>query len=665
MILKVAFCLGTIVGGLFAGRTVQAQVPNDTLSHYELGEIVVGPQGSSTEASSVSTTQRVRLADIAQTDVASIDYVLRLVPSAHLQTNSRGESLIYLRGSGERQVSIFFDGALLNVPWDNRIDLSLIPSEVVGEISIAKGVPSVLYGANVLGGAINLTSRQLSNQGAFTQLSGITGSYGSQQARLTWLRRTERFQSTVFAGLSDQNGIGVPDEADLPYSQHSDVRTNTDRRMQSVFGQVAYNVGGGGSIGISLLSLGGKKGVAPEGHLDPEVSRVRFWRYPEWETNMAIVSGQFPIRNGTLRGAAWVSRFGQTIAQYSNASYGERLSTQIDQDDTYGLRLTYLRDFSGKGVLRTAVNWLSSSHEQQDLAIGEIPLLRLFSQRVLSNGIEYTKTGRVNVTVGASMDVFATPKTGDKPDRGPQTGIGVTVGLSHELTPGVTIRGVAGRKVRFPTMRELFGEALGRFLVNPDLVPESSLLTEVAVRIERSETTAEAIVFLNRTHNTIGQRMVLAEGETRPRRQRVNLDGGRILGLEATLVSRIMSSILASCSMTVMRARAVTTNGTEPLVEKPSGVGGCRLSYRSTSGFSVVLEEQYTGEAHGLAQNNEFVTLEPSLVTNIRLAWLILYKQYSAEIFARGNNITDAVTLPQLGLPGPGRAIHGGVQVTF
>ncbi len=665
MILKVAFCLLTMVGSLLAGGAMQAQVPADSLSHYELGEIVVGPQGSLTVASPVSTMQRVRLADIAQSDVASIDYVLRLVPSAHLQTNSRGESLIYLRGSGERQVSIFFDGALLNVPWDNRIDFSLIPSEVVGEISIAKGVPSVLYGANVLGGAINLTSRQLRNQGTFAQLSGITGSYDSQQARLTWLRRMQRFQSTVFVGVSDQNGIGVPDEADLPYSQHTDIRTNTDRRMQSAFGQLAYNVDGGGSIGISLLSLSGKKGVAPEGHLDPEVSNVRFWRYPEWETNMAIVSGQFPVRNGTLRGAAWVSRFGQTIAQYSNASYREQLSTQIDQDDTYGLRLTYLRDFSGDGVLRTAVNWLSSSHEQQDLAIGEAPLLRPFSQRVLSNGIEYTRMGRVNVTVGASMDVFATPKTGDKPDRGPQTGIGVTAGLSHDLTPGMTIRGVAGRKVRFPTMRELFGESLGRFLVNPDLVPESSLLTEVAVRIERGETTAEAIVFFNRTHDTIGQRMVLVEGDARPRRQRVNLDGSRVLGLETTLVSRIMANVLASCSMTIMRARAVTTDGTEPLVEKPSGVGGCRISYRSSAGFSVVLEEQYTGKAHGLAQNNAFVPLERSMVTNIRLAWLVLYKQYSAEVFARGNNITDAVTLPQLGLPGPGRALHGGVQVTF
>ncbi len=665
MILRVAFCLFTIAGGLFVRRTVQAQTPVDSLSHYELGEIVVSLQDSSTVTSPVSTMQRVRLADIAQSDVASIDYVFRRVPSAHLQTNSRGESLIYLRGAGERQVSIFFDGALLNVPWDNRVDLSLIPSEVVGEISIAKGVPSVLYGTNVLGGAINLTSRQLSNQGTFTQLSGITGSYGSQQARLTWLRRTERFQSTVFAGVSDQNGIGVPGEADLPYGQHSDVRTNTDRQMQSVFGQLAYKVGDGGSIGISLLSFGGKKGVAPEGHLDPEVSNVRFWRYPEWETNMAIVSGQFPVRSGTLRGAAWVSRFGQTIAQYSDVSYREQLETQIDQDDTYGLRLTYLRDFSREGVLQLAVNWLSSSHEQQDLAIGEPSLLRLFSQRTLSNGIEYTKAGRVNLTVGASMDVFATPKTGDKPDRGPQTGVGVTAGLSHDLTPGVTIRGVAGRKVRFPTMRELFGEALGRFLVNPDLVPESSLLTEAAVRIERGETTAEAIVFFNRTYDTIGQRMVLVEGEMRPRRQRVNLDGSRVLGLETTLVSRIVPSMLASCSMTIMRAREVTPDGTEPLVEKPSGIGGCSMTYWSAIGFSVVLEGQYTGKAHGLGENNAFIPLERSMVTSIRLAWLILYKQYSAEIFARANNITDAVTLPQLGLPGPGRALHMGVQVTF
>lgn len=659
MILRILFFL--CVAG-----TVQAQVPTDSLIHYELGDIVVRSSGDSPDISSISTMQQVRLAGIAQADAASINPVLRQIPSAHLQTNSRGESLIYLRGAGERQVSLFFDGALLNIPWDNRIDLSLIPSEVVGEISIAKGVPSVLYGANVLGGAINMTSRQLRNPGSFSQVSGILGSYGSQQARMTWLRRKEGFQSMVFVGISDQDGFSLPREANLPYSQDSgDLRTNTDRRMRSVFGQFSFNIAGEGSIGISLLRFDGKKGIAPEGHLDPRNANVRFWRYPDWGTNMAILSGKFSFLDGTLRGTAWASRFGQTIAQYSDKSYSEQLETQIDEDDTYGARLTYLRNFSNSGSLRAAVNFLSSSHKQEDLEAQGSSLYRVFSQRILSNGVEYTRPGQVNVMVGASMDVLVTPKTGDKPSRGPQTGLGATMGLSHELYPGVRIRGIVGRKTRFPTMRELFGEALGRFLVNPDLEPESSLLTEAAIEFERGETTAEAIAFFNRTYNTIGQEMVLLPGETSARRQRVNLEGSHVFGLEATVTSRVIQSLLFSCSLTGMRARELSPSGTQPLVEKPSWIGRCNVDYRLGVGISVVFESSYSGQAYGLGEENNLIPLPNSLVMNSRVAWLILYGGYSAELFARVNNLTDEVVLPQLGLPGPGRALHAGLQVTF
>ena len=646
--------------------TVQAQVPTDSLIHYELGDIVVRSSGDSPGISSISTTQLVRLAGIAQSDAASIDPVLRQIPSAHLQTNSRGESLIYLRGAGERQVSLFFDGALLNIPWDNRIDLSLIPSEVVGEISIAKGVPSVLYGSNVLGGAINMTSRQLRSPGNFSQLSGILGSHGSQQARMTWLRRTERFQSTVFAGISDQNGFSLPRNAGLSYGQNaSDLRTNTDRQMRSVFGQMSFGVTGEGSIGVSFLRFDGRKGIAPEGHVNPMVANVRYWRYPDWGTNMAILSGQFPFQGGKLRGAAWVSRFGQTIAQYSDQSYSEQIETQIDQDDTYGARLTYLRDFPNSGSLRAAVNFLSSRHRQDDYELQGAPLSRVFSQRILSNGIEYARTSLVNVMVGASLDILVTPQTGDKPERGSQTGVGVTMGLSREFYQGITLRGVIGRKTRFPTMRELFGEALGRFLVNPGLKPESSLLTEAAIEVERGETTADAIAFFNRTYNTIGQEMVLLEGETRARRKRVNLEGSRVFGLEATLSSRVIPRLLLSCSLTGMRARELGQNGTQPLVEKPSWIGRCNMDYRIGGGVSIVLESFYFGQAYGLGEENNLIKLPNSLVMNSRVAWLILYRQYSAELFARVNNLMDELVLPQLGLPEPGRSFHTGLQVTF
>lgn len=98
----------------------------DTLRMYGLTEIVVSSGRDRT--TTASTVQKVSLAQIARTDAVSISGVARLIPAAHVQTNSRGETHVYLRNSGERQVAFFFDGALLNVPWDYRVDLSLIPS---------------------------------------------------------------------------------------------------------------------------------------------------------------------------------------------------------------------------------------------------------------------------------------------------------------------------------------------------------------------------------------------------------------------------------------------------------------------------------------------------------------------------------------------------------
>jgi len=659
MILRVTFCL-CMVGSVYA------QTPTDSLVHYELGDIVVTPSGASTDVSSISTTQRINLAAIAQADAPSIDNVLRRIPSAHLQTNSRGESLIYLRGAGERQVSLFFDGALLNIPWDNRVDLSLIPSEVVGEISISKGVPSVLYGANVLGGAINMISRQLRHSGNYVQLSGILGTHRSRQARFTWLQRRSRFQSTLFVGISDQEGFSLSRDADLPYSQSSEtIRTNTDRQIQSLFGQIAFNIVKNGKIGVSLLRFDAQKGIAPEGHLNPADANVRFWRYPNWETNMAIVSGEFPFNFGTLKTAVWGSRFGQTITQYADDSYSQQIQTQIDQDDTYGVRLTYLRDFQHSGSLRAATTLIGSRHDQEDLEGQSASVNRVFSQRIISNGIEYAKTGQFNLMIGASLDVLVTPQTGDKPSRGSQTGFGATIGISRYLSEGINLRGIIGRKTRFPTMRELFGESLGRFLLNPNLKPESSFLSELSLSIERGQTEVELIGFLNRTFNTIGQEMIRLQGETKSRRQRVNLDGSRVFGVETILNTSINSRLRVSCNLTVMHPRELTPGGSKSLVETPSWIGGCNSNYQIGSGFSIITENYYSGRAYGLGDDNQLINLPSSLVANVRLSWLKVVRNYSAEIFGRINNITDEIVLPQLGLPAPGREFHIGIQLTL
>ena len=659
------------------GETARAQTnegaERDSLLSYDLAEIVV--QGSERQRASVATMQRVALAGIAQTDAASVDRVVRLIPAAHVQTNSRGETLVYLRNAGERQVALFFDGALLNVPWDNRFDLSLVPANLIGGISVAKGVPSVLYGANVLGGAINLTSRTLENPGTFTQGMAMVGSPEATQARLSHLGRSERLGYAFSLGYTDRDGMALPGDATLPFSQtDDDLRTNTDQQLLSLFGQTTYQFTGGAQLGLTLLHLDGDKGIAPEGHLDPEASRVRFWRYPTWRTSMLILNGEAPLgtKGARLRGAAWGSRFEQTIAQFGSQAYDVLIEEQDDDDYTFGSRLTLLQP-AGPGELRLALNALTSRHEQQNLEYdGGLPSgpadpALTFRQHIWSVGGEYEwrPKEQVELLFGASLDGIATPATGDKPNRDPQVDFGVTSGVLYALDDAWSLRASAGRKVRFPTMRELFGEALGRFLVNLDLSAESSLLSEVGVALESSDVSGEVVAFFNRTFDTIDQRSVLVPGEDRPRRQRVNLDGSRVFGVEMAGATRPWQGGSINGHLTWTRARAFEDDGTTRLVEKPDWLGTFTLTQNTRSGFSALFQTIFTGRAYGLDEDNAFQRLPTSLVFNARLSYLFIQGGFATEVFARVNNATDEVTLPQLGLPGPGREFHVGLDVSF
>ncbi len=658
-------------------RTAWAQtdegVEKDSLRSYDLAEIVI--EGSEQQAASVATVQRVALAGIAQADAASVDRVVRLIPGAHVQTNSRGERLVYLRNAGERQVALFFDGALLNVPWDNRFDLGLVPADVVGGITVAKGVPSVLYGANVLGGAINLTSRTLGNPGTFTQARAVQGSPEAAQTRLTHLGRTERLGYAFSVGYSKRDGLALPEDAALPFSQpDDDLRTNTDQQLLSLFGQTTYQFTGGAQLGLSLLHLDGDKGIAPESHLDPEASRVRFWRYPTWRASMVILNGQAPLgtKGARLRGAAWGSRFAQTISQFGSEAYDVLLEEQDDDDDTFGTRLSLLQP-AGPGELRLAFNALTSRHRQQNLDYdGGAPSVPVdpaltFRQHVWSVGGEYEWRPKdcLELLLGASLDGIATPATGDKPDRDPQVDFGVTSGVLYALDDAWSLRASAGRKVRFPTMRELFGEALGRFLINVDLKAESSLLAEVGVGRQGSDVSGEVVAFLNRTFDTIDQRSVRVPGEDRPLRQRVNLDGSRVFGIEVVGAARPWQGGSVNGHLTWTRTRAFEDEATVRLVEKPKWLGTFTLMQNTRSGFSALFQTVFTGRAYGLDEDNVFQPLPTSLVFNARLAYLFIQGRFATELFARVNNATDEVTLPQLGLPGPGREFRAGLDVSF
>jgi len=640
---------------------------------YSLNEIVVSDQRQDA-ATSVTTVQRIDPATLESQDAADVSELAELVPATHVQTNSRGQTILYFRNAADRQVGQFFDGALLNIPWDNRVNISLIPASVVEDVTVTKGAPSIRYGANVLGGAINFQSRTLDAPGRRTELTGALGTAEQRRASVTHLGRTERWDYTAAVQYTSRGNQPLPGGANLEFNQPlDDRRVNTDRQLLSGFGRASYRLEEGGRLAVSLLHVDAEQGVAPEGNKNPANGDVRYWRYPLWQKSTAIVSGRVPLgTNTSVRGAAWGSRFARDIADYASIDYSSLNQTQESRDWTGGLRLIGTQNLP-TGTLTLALNGLTSRHEKRTLPGGQAtasPPTSSFRQHIFSTGLEYEAQvqSRLRVTAGASLDGTATPETGGFPSRDPIYAWGLNTGLRLDLTEAWALRGALGRKTRFPTMRELFSGALGKFTPNPGLQPVSAWIGEVGLE-QRGPTWSLGVTpFYTRVQNTIGKTNVQTPDGLKVKR--VNLDGARVYGVESSLSWQPTEALRLDGSLTWSRPRTFTDDGVQKLDEKPGWLGSGLLTYELPFGLSVRGQARYTGNVYARLDRvtgRAFGTLPDALILDARLGYDLspLTNAVNGELYARGENLTDETKYIGLGLPRPGRSFRVGLKVTL
>ncbi len=650
---------------LEAGETVRLDLelsPRD----YSLNEIVVSEEQRAVET--VSTVQHVDYATLESQDAADVSELAELVPATHVQTNSRGQTIWYFRNAGDRQVGQFFDGALLNIPWDNRVNISLIPASVVEEITVTKGVPSVRYGANVMGGAVNFQSRTLGAPGQRTELTGTVGTAEQRRVSVTHLGRTDRWDYTGALQYTTRGNQPLPQGANLEYNQPlSDRRVNTDRRLLSGFGRASYRFRGKGQLGVSLLHVDAEQGVAPEGNKPP--SGTRYWRYPLWQKSTAILSGQVPLGpSASIRGAAWGSRFARDIADYEGIDY--RTLTQIQQgrDFTGGLRLIGTQRLPS-GSLTLALNGLTSQHEKTIVPSDQSATASVstFQQHIFSGGVEYEApvNSRVQVTAGGSFDGTATPETGPFFSRDPIYTWGMNTGIRIDLGQEWTLRGAFGRKSRFPTMRELFGTALGKFVPNSDLRPVSAWIGEGGVGRRGTSWTFEVVSFFNRVSNKIGKTNL--ETESGRKVKRINLRGARVYGVESILSWQATDVLRLNGNVMWSRPRSFTEEEMQKLDEKPGWLATGVLNYEPPFGLSLMGKARYTGNTYvrlDRVTGRAFGKLPSALVLDARLAYrLPAPGGLEGELYAHGENLTDEVQFIGLGLPRPGRSLRVGLEV--
>ena len=607
--------------------------------------------------------------------------VFHTVTGVFVRTNSRGQAAPRIRGAEERQTLVFLDGAPLAAPWDGRADLSLLPAGLVDRIEVTRGLAPIEYGPNAVAGAIDLVTHVPQERTSLrAEIQG--GSLGLRNINAVTGFDPDNGWSFVAAGSAiHRDAERIADKESVAFDPSTTrARTNTDMSGDSLFAAAAH-AGDSHFLRASLLHGKAERGVAAQGDLNPATGGLnpaaaspRFWRMPERDLTQATLNGNWNLREGVdLRLTGWQQWFDQTIDAYRDYSYTALRERERGRDRTTGARLA-LSTIVDRATLRFVATVQDSSHRQTDSATAtgqaadfvEAPEHR-YRQRLLTVGIEADLHlgDTLTSTVGIATDRAATPLTGDKPARESLSATGWSAGLRWTPSDKVSTVATLGQRSRFPTPRELFSVALGRFLVNPDLRPERSLLADFGVRYDASAALRlDFTLWANDSDDTLSQRVVTIDNSSR--RQRFNTNGSLSCGVEAAAAVALTENLGASLSAGLQDHRVARDESglRRNLLHRPGEQVNLALDWRAASNLDIRAELSYIGRAYDLAEDGADIHLPSSTSFGLR-GVMTIGRTHDRDIYltAAVDNLTDALILPQSGLPAPGRSFHVGIRI--
>ena len=615
---------------------------------------------------------------------ALFDQAVARLPFIHVRENSRGESEISMRGSESRQVAVFVDGVPITLAWDHRADISVVPLTGVERLVLVRGVSSLLYGPNALGGIVDVglaDAGVLSPRASSLRVrSSIDefGAYGVSVAAATpvsaaggeiMLRGGAGYREREgFAGARDVVDPGATDDAS--WFGDRALRTNSDLRHYDAFATLRYRRPSGAWMGLTTTGFRAERGVTPELHND----NPRFWRYPSISRQIAVLSaGTAPLMTpagaGTIRTSVGYDRGTFDIDQYDTSEYTTVTGSEDGEDRTLTGRVLGTHSVGERGELRLGLTGASVTHDEllndTNAATYRQELWSVGSEADIGVGT----TGLVSV--GVAYDAAATPETGGRPAFPNLSHWGARLGGSvTTLGDALRLHLSASRRARFPSLRELYSSALNQFEPNPSLRPETLNAFEGGATTRIAGFDLQGVLFYHRLEDAV-VRIRLANPT---RFQRINRDEIRTTGVEL-LAGWAGAGVSVDADLTLQDIRVYDRTANDPHRRPehlPEAEAGLRAAVPLPFDVRGLAFGRYTGRQYCIDPNvaGRFDSVDDTVRGDVGVerAFSLVRGTSRAllrtiRVSAMVDNIANALIYSQCGLPEPGRTLRLGIEI--
>jgi outer membrane receptor protein involved in Fe transport len=587
-----------------------------------------------------TTVQREELIDAHKSELSE---QLELTPGINVRNGGRGEPRVDMRGFDQRAVLFTLDGVPMYEPYNGIINVDLFPLEMLERVEITRGASSALYGPNGMAGAIKLSS--LAPRAPLAgAVSTIWRDSDFWDVRASGAAATEavsgvlagRFLTSPGFPLSDDFNERPPGRRRL---ENGGLRLNSDRDEKSLFASGGWNTTDGGRLYGGFLGSTAAFGIPPSStQFLPQFRRVD----DQDLLHGHVGADQRLTPSIGISGSLFYTGYKLEETQYETVDFlTELLSTTADSHEVGGIGRTTL-NLAEQDSLALAAQVRHDWADISDSVNGGLSTPEFTTASVAFENL-WLPIEPLAVVVGFSLDLQTGGGRGTDVQPDPQAVV------SYDWGRLGSTRAAVARKIRFPTLRELFDPRQG----NADVTAEKALLYEIGHQIAGPPGYAQLNLFRADIDD-----LIINEGD-----QGVftNLQDAVQQGIEVAAGLATPDWLQLDVNYTFLDAEARDAGGDfSEIQHKPAhrfnGVGQLKLPFelllRLEGIYSSTAIDQFGSdvEVGGFGIFN-------AQVTKFFGEWL--------SVFAGADNLLDDDHEERLGTPEPGRWVFVGLRLAY
>ena len=456
---------------------------------YTLGKVSVQTQ----TADDINMIEQSISSDvIAQNNERTIAQTLDNVSGISMNTTgARSETKLSIRGFNANRIGVFIDGIPVYVPYDGNFDYGRFLTNDIAQIDISKGYSSIAYGANTMGGVINIISKKPSKELEGNLRAEIILDNDAELAKhvesINIGTRIGGFYTQLSAVYSKRDHFRLSDDYTpaIGSVQPEGERLRSYATDQKISLKAGYMADDGSEVAINYANQKGRKQQPPS--VNEELASVRYWDWPYWDKETISASGQKNFESSYIKALAYYDVIENSLYSYADDTYssfnnkGFTFKSRYD-DYSYGARLEYGLE-SGANFVKVAANYKKDVHRGYDIekfSIGET-MSEQYKDTTYSLGIEdeYTLSKSLKILAGISYDRLEGDKIYDTNtdyldmlSLTSQSALNPQAALLYIFDQHSKMRASVSQKTYLPSMKDRYSRRLGRTAPNVDLDKE-------------------------------------------------------------------------------------------------------------------------------------------------------------------------------------------------